>query len=191
MRVKRTTVVPHRRRREGKTDYRLRLGLLKSGKPRLVVRKSLNRMNCQIVVYANGGDSTLASASSSELAAFGWSGHGGNIPSSYLTGMLCAKRAVEKGIKDAVLDTGLYRSTAGSRIYAALKGAVDAGLSMALSSDTLPSDDRISGSHTKVGGKGFDEAKKMIEASESKPASRSAARPKQTAKAKKPAKAAK
>lgn len=43
--------VPFRRRREGKTNYHKRLKLLKSKKPRLVVRKTLNHHIAQIVVY--------------------------------------------------------------------------------------------------------------------------------------------
>ena len=38
-----------RRRREGKTDYKARLAMLKSEKPRLVIRKSNRYLVVQIV----------------------------------------------------------------------------------------------------------------------------------------------
>ena len=53
--------VPFRRRREGKTDYRKRLKLLLSRKPRLVVRKSLNNIIAQIVEYDEKGDRVVVS----------------------------------------------------------------------------------------------------------------------------------
>lgn len=142
-----THKVPHRRRREGKTDYRLRLKLIKSGKPRLVVRKSSNNMTCQIIQYKPGGDITLVSADSRELPKLGWKLHRGNIPSAYLTGMLCGAKAKGRKIGEAILDTGLYTSTKGSTIYAAVKGAIDSGLSVPVSKDILPTAERISGKH--------------------------------------------
>ncbi len=141
-----TYVVPHRRRREQRTDYRLRLKLLKSGKPRLVVRKSLNSIVCQIVAHNPSGDETKFSASAMELKKLGWDQHCGNLPSAYLTGLLCGTKA-KKEIKDAVLDTGLQASTKGSAIYAALKGFVDAGIDVPHSADVLPSEERIRGEH--------------------------------------------
>ena len=142
-----TYSVPLRRRRENKTDYRKRLKLLKSKTPRFVVRKSLNATVCQIVKYDTKGDVTVVTATSTDLKKQGWKGHGGNISSAYLTGYLCGLKAKKKKIKDAVLDAGLYRSTKGSRIYAALKGALDAGLEIPHSDKILPKDDRISGRH--------------------------------------------
>ncbi len=139
--------VPHRRRREGKTDYRLRLKLLKSGKPRLVVRKSLNHIICQIVKYERDGDRTLVSAHSRELRKFGWKFHCGNIPSAYLTGLLCARKAKEHKIAQVVLDIGLYTSTPGNRLYSALRGALDGGLEIPHSEEILPKPDRIAGKH--------------------------------------------
>ena len=46
-----TQVVPFKRKREGKTDYKKRLKLLSSSKPRLVIRKSLKNMTVQIIEY--------------------------------------------------------------------------------------------------------------------------------------------
>jgi large subunit ribosomal protein L18 len=142
----RKTIVPHRRRRSLKTDYRKRFGLLKSGKPRIVVRKSVKNLTCQVVEYRPAGDRTLFHADSKELNKFGWLAGTGNIPAAYLTGLMCGTRAKGK-VKEAVLDAGLYRSTKGSRIYAALKGAVDGGLNIPHSEEILPDADRIKGQH--------------------------------------------
>ena len=147
MKLKPTYKMPFRRRREGKTDYKKRLKLLLSGKPRLVVRKSLKYIRAQIVEFDERGDRTLASAISKELKKFGWKFACDNLPSAYLVGLLIGKRALQKGIKEAVLDMGLYPSTKGSRIYAVVKGALDAGLKVPVDEEMLPSEDRIKGLH--------------------------------------------
>jgi large subunit ribosomal protein L18 len=137
----------HRRRREGKTDYRLRLKLLKSNKPRLIIRASLNNLTCQIVKYDPRGDIILASSDSKELKKFGWNASTGNIPSAYLTGLLCGARCKDKKVNECVLDIGLYPSIRGSRIYSALKGFVDADINVPHSESIFPSNERISGKH--------------------------------------------
>lgn len=136
-------IVMHRRRREEKTDYRIRLGLVKSGKIRAVIRRSLSNIKIQFVEYKPEGDVTKAAAVSQELKGF----PSGNLPASYLTGLLAGKRAVQSGIKEAILDLGMQRCTKGSRIYAALKGILDAGINVPHSPDVLPSNERISGHH--------------------------------------------
>lgn len=140
-------IVPHRRRREGKTDYRARLKLLKSGKPRLVIRKSINNIICHAVEYKENGDCTHVSAHSRELKKLGWKGGTGNLCSAYLTGLLFGAKAKKKGIKEMVLDMGLYRSTKANRVYAALKGVADAGVKVPCSEEILPKQDRLSGKH--------------------------------------------
>ena len=143
----RTHIVPHRRRREGKTDYRKRLALLKSRKLRFVVRKTNQSVTCQVVEYGHAGDRTLVQASSFELKKLGWTGPTGNIPAAYLTGMLCARKALQKKCTEAILDMGLCRATKGNRVFAALKGAIDGGLNIPHSKEAFPSDDRIAGRH--------------------------------------------
>jgi large subunit ribosomal protein L18 len=146
MRRMSSRVVAHRRRREQRTDYKQRLTLLKSGKPRLVIRASGNSVSCQIIAHDSKGDRTLASSNSFELRKHGWRGHTGNMPAAYLTGYLCGQKAKGKA-KEAILDIGLQISTKGSRIYAALKGVVDAGLNVPHSEEILPSEDRVKGVH--------------------------------------------
>ncbi len=138
--------VHFRRRREGKTDYAKRLALLKSGKPRLVVRKTNRFIAAQITAWGEAGDNTLASVTSKALAAFGFNGKA-NTPSAYLTGLLCGVKAKAKGVSEIVLDTGLHSPTKGSVLFAVLKGAVDAGLKANFGEEKMPSEERTSGKH--------------------------------------------
>jgi len=163
MKLKPTYRMPFRRRREGKTDYKKRLRLLLSGKPRLVVRKSLRYIRAQIVEFHQKGDKTMVSAFSQELKKLGWKFACDNLPAAYLTGLLLGKRALEQGIKEAVLDVGLYPSTKGSRIYAVVKGARDAGLAVPCSEDVFPTEDRIRGEHIATHVKKFKNIPKVFE----------------------------
>lgn len=140
--------VPFRRRREGKTDYRSRKALVSSRLPRLVVRPTLRHMIVQIVKAEEVGDQVIVSAHSRELTkGFDWQGDCGNTPAAYLTGLLCGFKAVVQGVKRAVLDIGLNSPSQGSRVFAALKGVLDAGVTVPHSKDMLPTEDRISGKH--------------------------------------------
>jgi large subunit ribosomal protein L18 len=140
--------VPFRRRREGKTNYRRRRALVLSKVPRLVVRLSLKHMLIQIIEAEAIGDKVVVSAHSRELAkTYGWLSNGGNIPSAYLTGLLCGFKAKANGVEKAFLDIGLNIPSKGTRVFAALKGVVDAGVEVPHSEDILPDESRISGQH--------------------------------------------
>jgi large subunit ribosomal protein L18 len=162
-------VVKYKRQRKGQTDYKSRLRLLKSGKPRLVIRKSANAVNCQIITSGEKGDMTLTNASSLELKKYGYTGHTGNLPAAYLTGYMCGLQAKKRKITEAVPDIGLYRSTKGSRLYAVIKGAIDAGLKMPYDPKNFPDEKRIKGMHIeeykktpgKISGQ-FEEVKKKL-----------------------------
>jgi len=136
-----------RRRREGRTDYRQRFRLLKSGKPRLVARISLNHVRAQVMEFDPRGDRVRASAFSGELRKLGWKGGTSNTPAAYLVGLLCGLRARKEGIKECVLDIGLHRPVPSSKVFAVLKGALDAGLEIPHSEEVLPSQERIRGEH--------------------------------------------
>lgn len=138
-------MVEFRRKREGKTDYRKRIKSIASGMPRLVVRRRLNNFTVQLISYSQNGDLTIAGAHSRELRKFKYAGHLGNVKSAYLTGFVCGMRALQSECKEAVLDIGRATPTKGSNVFAALKGAVDAGLSISHSSEVLPSEERIKG----------------------------------------------
>jgi large subunit ribosomal protein L18 len=139
--------VPYRRRREGRTDYKLRRALVRSGRPRAVVRLTNKYVLVQVSEAEAKGDVVKAAASSKELAKLGWKGGAGNLPAAYLTGLLAARRAIAHGVKEAVLDIGLRGPTKGSKIFAALKGLADSGLTVPHSDDRLPPMERINGSH--------------------------------------------
>jgi len=164
VKLKPTYRMPFRRRREGKTNYRKRLKLLLSEKPRLVYRKTLKYIIGQIIDFNKKGDVTLVGITSKILRNYGWKFACDNTPASYLTGYLLGKMALSKGIKEAVLDIGLYTSTKGGRMYAFAKGAIDAGLNVSCSEEMFPSEDRIKGLHIKEEvAKNFEEVKKNIE----------------------------
>lgn len=139
--------VPMRRRREARTDYHQRLRLLKSGKPRLVARKSNNQTRAQLIVTGTNGDETLASASSSDLEEFGWEAPTGNLPAAYLTGFLAGKRAVDAGLQEAVLDIGLNTATPGNKAFAVQEGAIDAGLEIPHNDEVFADWQRTRGTH--------------------------------------------
>lgn len=135
-----------KRRLEKKTDYYQRVELLKSGLPRLVVRKSLKNILAQVVKYDPNGDKVITSAISKELKKYGWKS-GNNLCGAYLTGLLIGLKAKGLGIKKMILDIGLQRSTKGNRIYALVKGCLDAGIEIPVGEEVIPSYDRISGKH--------------------------------------------
>lgn len=136
-----------RRRREGKTDYKARLALLKSGIPRIVIRKTNKYMIVEIVKSEEAQDFVIAYVNSKELKKYGWQHSLKNLPAAYLTGMLIAKKSINKGIKEAIADFGLSRSTKGSRIFAVIAGAIANRLKIPCNKEMLPTEERISGKH--------------------------------------------
>jgi large subunit ribosomal protein L18 len=139
--------VPMRRRREARTDYHQRLRLLKSGKPRLVARKSNRHVRAQLVTTSAEGDRTVAAAHSADLREYGWEAPTGNMPAAYLTGLLAGLRALEAGLGEAVLDIGLNSPTPGSKVFAVQEGAIDAGLEIPHNDDVLADWARTRGEH--------------------------------------------
>ncbi|MBS3077459.1 50S ribosomal protein L18 [Candidatus Pacearchaeota archaeon] len=130
-----------RRRRERKTDYKARFSLLKSEKPRLVVRKTNRYILVQIIDSDIAQDKVIAETSSKNLLSKGWpkekQGSLKSLPAAYLTGFLLVKSLKTK-IGEVILDIGLQRNVHGSRLYAVLKGAVDAGLKVSHNPEALP-----------------------------------------------------
>lgn len=127
-----------KRRQKGKTDYKKRLGLIKGNKPRVVIRVSNKKIVSQIIEYEPKGDKTLINATSLELKKYGYKGHNGNKTASYLTGYLCGKKAIKKGIKTANPDIGLKTPIHKSNIFAAVKGLIDSGIEMKYDKKALP-----------------------------------------------------
>ena len=136
-----------RRRREGKTDYKARRALIVSGRPRLVTRTSINNIIAQVIAAKPKGDQVLVSAHSRELAKYGWKAPRGNVPTAYLTGYLCGLKAKAKGVEEAIFDIGLYPPTKGAKLFAVLKGVLDANVNVPHSPEKLPDEKRLKGEH--------------------------------------------
>ncbi len=141
--------MPFRRRREGKTNYHVRYKLILSKKPRVVVRKSNANTMLQLVVAEQMGDRTILTVNSKELKDFGYTLSTGNLPAAYLTGLLFGKKMLALGQSEGIADIGLHASTHGNRIYAAIKGVVDAGVNVPHSPEVFPDEERIKGEHIK------------------------------------------
>ncbi|KAG0019335.1 60S ribosomal protein L5 [Podila clonocystis] len=126
-----------------------------SPKYRLVVRFTNADIVCQIVYAKLQGDFVLASAYAHELPKYGVKGGLTNWAAAYATGLLVARRVLTKlgladkyegvsepdgtismteAVEDAprpfkcFLDVGLKRTSTGSRVFAAMKGASDGGV---------------------------------------------------------------
>lgn len=138
-------MVLYRRKLEQKTDYKKRLKLLTSGKARLVVRFTNQRIIAQLVSFDAKGDKIIIGTDSFALRRLGWNFSCKNYPSAYLTGLLFGKEAISKGQKEAVLDTGLKSPLPKGKIFAFLKGVLDAGLRIPYGEEVLPADEMVGG----------------------------------------------
>ncbi len=155
-----------KRRRNGKTDYRRRLRMLRGGAPRAIVRVSNTQVVCQLAQFDPEGDRIVASFSGNNLAAYGWpvGASTKSVPACYVAGYALGKSALSAGHDSAILDIGLASSSPGNRIFAALKGMIDAGLDVPHGDGVLPSDDRVNGAHIDDSlGAAVDAAKNAIE----------------------------
>lgn len=153
----------YRRRRNARTDYAMRRRLVLSGLPRLVVRPANKHITVQIVEAKATGDIIVASAHSSELKKYAWKGAGGNVPAAYLTGRLAGYRAKNKGVQKAILDVGTRPISTGSRLFAAMNGALDSGMEIPHGDDTLLTKERIRGQHIADYGKLLSEKQDVYE----------------------------
>ena len=166
---------PRRRRLEAKTDYKARLALLKSEKPRIVIRKTNRYIIVQIVKSETAQDKILTGNTSKVLLSNGLpqesSGSLKSLGAAYLTGFLVGKQSLKLGVNEAILDSGMTRNVKNSRIYAALKGAVDAGLKVPHSDKVLPpiesiKSEKLSKIFDKIVGEQSHETKKLNATSE-------------------------
>lgn len=139
--------VKRKRRRLGKTDYRLRYQLIRSGKIRAVIRTSLRKILIHFSKAKLGGDVTLSYSTSNELSDYGWEYNKVNLPAAYLTGVLAGFKAKKKEINEAIPDYGHQNNTRGNKLNAAVKGLNDAGIDIPYSQTVLPNVKRIRGEH--------------------------------------------
>lgn len=128
-----------------------------SHKYRLVVRLTNKDTICQIVYSKIQGDFVLAAAYAHELTRYGMPVGHTNYAAAYATGLLVARRVLKKlkldtkyqGNKNVngedysvtpidgdsrpfkcFLDVGLRKTSTGSKVFAAMKGATDGGLNI-------------------------------------------------------------
>lgn len=159
--------IKKRRRTEGKTNYKKRLSLLKSEKPRIIFRKTNKYILGQYIKSHEAGDKIVVGLDSKALLKYGWpatmSGSLKSIPASYLTGLLLGRRVIDReGKIKAIFDIGLLRNTGKSRIYAFLKGVKDGGVEVPCNEKVFPDESRIRGRHMKKS-VDFDKIKEKIE----------------------------
>lgn len=154
-----------KRRAEGKTDYRARINLLKSGKGRVIFRKTNKYVIGQYVKSKEAKDSVIVGVTSKKLLQYGWpeTGKGSlkSLPACYLTGFLLGKKILNKNYKEGVFDIGLLRSIAKSRVYSFVKGVIDAGVDIKSKKEIFPDENRLKGRHLKIS-LGFDKIKEKI-----------------------------
>jgi len=159
--------VAKRRRRENKTDYLKRLKLLKSRSPRVVFRKTNKYIIAQYVTSKQAQDKIEIGVNSKHLMNYGWpkefEGSLKSIPAAYLVGLLMGKKIMEKKLEPPIADFGMLRVLHKTKIYAFLKGLIDAGIKIKCEEETFPSEDRIKGKHMKKDfSKIFDEIKSKV-----------------------------
>jgi len=142
-----------RRRRESKTDYNIRIKMLKAEVPRVVFRKSNRYIIAQYVMSNEARDSIVTGITSKILLKYRWpedmKGSLKSIPASYLTGFLLGKRITEKKLKTPVVDMGMIRNVNKNRAFSFIKGLVDAGVKIKCSEEAFPKEERIKGKNLK------------------------------------------
>ena len=143
--------IPKRRRRENKTDYKLRLGMLKSPLRRIVIRKSNRYISIQAVESDEAKDKVIWGITSKALLSYGWdekhSGSLKSLPAGYLTGILFAKKIDNK--QKYIIDIGMARNIKGSRICSVIKGIIDGGVKIDVGKEIFPDEKKIEGEHQK------------------------------------------
>jgi len=153
-------LIPRRRRLENKTNYTKRKRLLEGRKPRIVVRKTNRYIILEYIESKEAQDKVIIGITSKELLEKGWPkekiGSLKSLGAAYLTGLLFGKMIAK--MKPAILDTGLIRSTKGSRVYAAAKGIKDSGFNLPCGEKIFPEQERITKDFNF-----FDKVKKTIE----------------------------
>lgn len=171
--------VKFRRRREGKTDYYARKRLTiqdknkyNTPKYRMIVRFTNKDIICQVAYARIQGDIMMCAAYANELPRFGVKVGLTNYAAAYCTGLLLARRLLQKLKLDSIykgqetvdgdeyyvddvddqpapfrcyLDVGLARTTTGARVFGCLKGAADGGLDIPHSVKRFPGYDAEAG----------------------------------------------
>lgn len=142
-----------RRRKENKTDYLKRLKLLKSGKPRMVFRRTNKYIIAQYVESHEAQDKIVFGVNSKDLLKYGWTesakGSLKSITASYLTGYLAGKTILDKKLETPIVDFGMVQTLHKTKVYAFLKGLIDSGIEISCDEECFPEESRIKGEHMK------------------------------------------
>jgi len=140
-----------RRRREAKTDYLKRIKLLKSGSPRVIFRKTNKYIIAQYVKSKEAQDKIEMGVNSKHLTKYGWPKQGNlkSMPASYLTGFLMGKKIIKDKKETPIVDFGMIRALHKTKVYAFLKGLIDAGVKIKHDESIFPDENRIKGEHMK------------------------------------------
>ena len=134
--------------RSEKTNYKKRRIMLMGKSDFISINVTNENIQVQILKPEITGDKVIASAHSRFLIKDGWKGSRKNIPAAYLTGYLAGKRALSKGIDNAIIYSGTRKYT--QRMAAVVKGVIDTGLKVPADNETFPPEERINGEHLKV-----------------------------------------
>ena len=137
-----------KRIRNEKTNYKKRKIMLMSKRDFITVNVTNENTLVQILKPEITGDKVIASAHSRFLLKDGWKGSRKNIPAAYLTGYFAGKKALSKGVDNAIVYSGTRKYT--QRMAAVVKGVIDAGIKVPSNEETFPSEERINGEHLKV-----------------------------------------
>ncbi|MDP3966336.1 MAG: 50S ribosomal protein L18 [archaeon] len=142
-----------KRKNEGRTDYLIRLKLLKSERPRIVFRKTNRYVISQYIISDEAKDKIIFGVNSKLLLKYGWpeslKGSLKSIPASYLTGYLTAKKILKEKLDEPITDFGMQRVLQKTKIFAFIKGLIDGGVKIKCSKEKFPEEDRINGKSTK------------------------------------------
>ena len=134
-----------KRIRTHKTNYRKRQALLISKQDFVTIKITNQNVIAQVLKPEIQGDIVRVSTHSRELRRYGWKGSLNSLPACYLVGLVLGRKALEKGVDKAVLYIGNKPFT--SRISACMKGIVQAGINIPISSESYPTEHRLNGQH--------------------------------------------
>ena len=142
-----------RRRLEGKTDYLNRKNLLKSGKPRIVFRKTNKYVIAQYVESKEAKDKIKIGMNSKILLKYGWpkqaQGSLKTIPASYFLGFLIGKKIVKEKLENPIVDFGMLRTIPKNKLFGFLKGLIDSGIKINCKEENFPSEEKKEGKNLK------------------------------------------
>jgi large subunit ribosomal protein L18 len=145
--------VQKRRRRENKTDYLKRMKLLKSEKPRIVFRKTNKHLIVQYTVSEEAQDKVVFGINSKDLLKHGWDekakGSLKSITASYLTGYFAGKKIIKEKLEHPIVDLGMIRVLHKTKVFAFIKGLIDAGVEINSKGEAFPEENRLTGEHLK------------------------------------------